>query len=223
MKKWISLFLALLLAFTMTVSAFADHYNGTGTADYNGSAIITDFPSGFAELASNFQPGDDLTIVITLKNSADVATDWYMSNEVLKPFEEGAAQDGTYHYRLRYNNTVIFSSDIIGGEGGAGIQPATGALKDFFFLGSIASRGSSTVTLEFGIDGETQNNDYWNTFSQLRMRFAVDKPNGGTYIPPKTADTGDILVWGGVMLACMLGIIVILLTGKKKGGKEAAK
>ena len=222
MKKWISLFLALLLVFSMTVSAFADHYNGTGTATYNGSTIATDFPSGFAELAPNFQPGDDLTIVITLKNNSDVSTAWYMSNEVIKPFENGLAINGVYNYTLKYNNNVIFSSDSIGGENSAGIQNATGQLKDFFFLGNIAARGSSQVTLEFGIDGETQNNDYWNTLSQLRMRFAVDKANG-TYVPPKTADTGDILVWGGVMLACMVGIIVILLTDRKKTGKGVAK
>lgn len=218
MKKFISLVIACMLLLTLSVSAFAEHYDGTGNAVYDGNRINTDFGTEFKRLAEDFQPGDDLTIVITLSNDCDVATDWYMSNEVLKPFEDGlAADNGAYSYSLRYGDKVIFDSSVIGGEEGEGIQTSTGALNEFFFLDTIGAHQKGYVTLDFAIDGETQNNDYWNTLSQLELRFAVEKKsNGVTYIVPKTSDPMDIVLWGGTTLFCLFLVIIILKVDSRK-------
>ena len=111
----------------------------------------------------------------------------------------------------------ILDEDDIGGEEGEGIQTSTGALNEFFFLDTIGAHQKGYVTLDFAIDGETQNNDYWNTLSQLELRFAVEKKtNGVTYIVPKTSDPMDIVLWGGTTLFCLFLVIIILKVDSRK-------
>ena len=220
MKKIISLALTVLVLAALMCPAYADSFSGTGNAVYDGSKINTDFGTTINKIAEGFQPGDDITIEITLKNNCDVSTDWYMSNEVLKPFESGDADNGAYSYSLKYVGTedkTIFDSSVIGGEQAESIQDATDALNDFFFLGTIGARKTGKVILKMAVDGETQNNDYWNTISQVQMRFAVEKKTDGvTYIVPKTADTFDVAFWGGSTALFVIALIVLLNSDRRK-------
>lgn len=221
MKKIISSILVLLIIVSIGCGAYAMHY-GTfkGKAVYDGKALSTDFGSIAASIG-DFQPGDDLAIEITLSNNSDVATDWYMENDILKAFEDSAGNDdGSYNYNLTYNGAEIFSSDTIGGSDGSALDDALNQLKDYFYLGRIGAHGTGTVRLEFGIDGETQNNDYWETLSRLNMRFAVEKTTDKTYIVPKTADKGTAIIWGTVTVLCLEAAVLLILTDVKKRKAE---
>lgn len=223
-KRIISLAAAvLLLTCALMPYASADYNNprfpDSASVTFNGKSM-TEF-NGKVTLDENFQPGDDLKITITLINECDTASDWYMSNEVVTPFETATAQNGSYTYRLDYSgpdgSRTIFSSDGIGGDSSTGLQGSTGGLKNYFYLGKLGAYKTATVTLYVAIDGETQNNSYFRTLADVRMRFAVEK-DGGNYIP-KTAETGDMYIWGGVTLGCAALVGVLLVTeSKRKGG-----
>ena len=225
MKKVISIILTVMIMASMVSSAYAMHYTRTGTAVYNGgSRIDVSYDNGSV---GDFQPGDDLTVSVKLYNNGDVATDWYMENTIQKLFEDSpAAKNGSYTYRLTYNGGEIFSSDTIGGSGGANLDDATGQLNDFFYLGRIPAHSTGDVVLYFGIDGETQNNSYWNTLSQLNMRFAVEKTNRNPiYIVPKTADKGTAILWGVITIVCLEASLLIIVSDRKKRSsrKEGGK
>ena len=148
------------------------------------------------------QPGDYTDIVLNLKNDYDETVDWYMTNKVLKSLEDTRAEDtglqgGAYSYILTFKNTstgketVLFSSDRVGGEGesksGVGLHQATGALQDWFYLDTFKKGEGGTLTLRVALEGETQGNDYQDTLAQLQMQFAVElRP---AYDEPDTTTT----------------------------------
>lgn len=72
------------------------------------------------------------------------------------------------------NTIVLFDSETVSGDGGAGLYEATDGLGDFFKLCTMAPGGSGYVTLYVKLDGETQGNGYQNTLARLRLNFAVN-------------------------------------------------
>lgn len=72
------------------------------------------------------------------------------------------------------NTVVLFDSETVSGDGGAGLYEATDGLGDFFKLCTMAPGGSGYVTLYVKLDGETQGNGYQNTLARLRLNFAVN-------------------------------------------------
>ena len=226
-KRMISLAAAILLVFSI-VTPFAGasydnpRFTDAGMVTFDGKAM-SDF-GGTVTLNSNFQPGDDMKITITLNNSCDTASDWYMSNEVEKVFEDAAkTNNGSYTYRLDYfgpdGSRTIFSSDGIGGDSDVGLQDTTNGLINYFWLGRLPAYGTAAVTLYVAIDGETQNNSYFNTLAHVNMRFAVEKP--GSRIIPKTSENGDMYIWGGATLGCAILAALLLITDRKRNGGAA--
>ena len=145
------------------------------------------------DVIGGMQPGDNVIITLDLKNENPTATDWYMQNEVLYSLEDRSANSqtggGAYTYRLFYmdrEGTVqtLFDSDTVGGESGEtvdetlgrmeGLHGATSALKDYFYLDTMANGEGGTITLEVALDGETQGNHYQDTLADLQMNFAVE-------------------------------------------------
>lgn len=182
--------LTLTLAISMSAMAEVisplDEYNVTFTEE---SKMSSNFKSeDIFEQASSMQPGDSTDIVLSVKNQNKATTYWYMTNEVLKTLEDtreaAALSGGAYTYRLAYTNgssgkeTVIFSSDLVGGENvskaGEGLHEATDALDDWFYLDTLATGQGGTLTLHIALDGETQGNDYQDTLAELKMRFAIE-------------------------------------------------
>ena len=225
-KRIISLASAvLLMVFAMAPFASAGYddpdYTDADTVTFNGEAM-SDF-GGTVSLNEDFQPGDDLKITITLNNDCDTSSDWYMSNEVVEPFETAKALYGSYTYQLEYSgpdgSRVIFSSDGIGGDSTVGLQQTTLGLKNYFYLGTIGAYKTGQVTLYVAIDGETQNNSYFDTLAQVKMKFAVEKTDSRGI--PKTSENGDMYIWGGVTLGCAAVAVLLLITERKKNGGAA--
>lgn len=137
------------------------------------------------ELIYGLQPGDDANISLKLRNENATTTDWYMTNEVLNSLEDRSltASGGAYTYRLVYTNAngverVLFDSDTVGGDtvgaAGEGLNEATDALKDYFYLDTLTNGQSGTIDLTVALEGETQGNDYQDTLADLQMNFAVE-------------------------------------------------
>lgn len=198
-RKLLGLLLGISLIASLSVPAMADTLYGA--SDWNvtfteGSKMETSFTTAeLTEAAYNMQPGDTVIMTLALNNENASSTDWYMSNEVTQSLEDSSeASGGAYTYILTYSDgtetTTIFSSETVGGEsteGGEGLHAAAGALEDYIYLDTLAVGASGAVTLQVGLDGETQGNDYANTRASLKMDFAVELTNPGT----TTTGTGD--------------------------------
>lgn len=195
--------LSSLVAFSFAIPAQAETYYG----DENWKVAFTSedkMESSFNtadinDVIGGMQPGDNVIITLNLKNENRTTTDWYMRNEVLYSLEDRSTNKetsgGAYTYRLVYTDkdgevNTLFDSDTVGGESaddtisrmGEGLKSATNALKDYFYLDTLAKGAGGVVTLEVALDGETQGNHYQDTLADLQMDFAVelrDTPGGG--------------------------------------------
>ena len=239
MKKRIISMLFVVCLLTALVCAHADSYTGTGTVTYKADGTMeSDFTTAaLASQVSVMQPGDDITYTITLTNAHTGSTDWYMLNEVLQSLEDtrNNVSGGAYTYRLSYTKangteTVFFDSRQVGGDivttAGAGLNEATTALDEYFYMDTMTNGQTGTVTLYIMLDGETQGNDYQDTFANLRMRFAVEQrttPNTPPTVP--TGDDTNLLPYYIAMVVSgllFLALAVDSLRRRKKGKEETA-
>ena len=140
--------------------------------------------------------------------------------------DNSAAKGGAYIYSLIYNgpnnSRTIYTSGTVGGTDNIGLSGSTTALKDYFFLGSLKKGETGTVTLYVELDGETQNNDYFNTLADISMRFAVEltKTNGDVV---KTGDETVIMPYVIAASASGLLLLVIAIVRMGKSRKTRRK
>lgn len=197
------------------------------------------------DLLYGMQPGDDATIEITIKNENKDATDWYLSNAVLRSLEDGsAASGGAYAYALVYTDPqgrtdTIYQSETLGGEAGQGmgLKDATDSLDEFFLVDTLKQGQAGTVSLQVVLDGETQGNSYQSTLADLQMEFAVEKNipaqnqvtqgkptttilTGQTTKSPNTATWTSRLPW--LLVSALSGAILfgLALVGIKENKEE---
>ena len=210
MKKLVSpALLAAALICALSVTAFAELIptkKSWSVSFTEKKVMVSDFKTKeMDDQVYGLQPGDYTDIVLNLKNDYDETVDWYMTNKVLKSLEDTRAEDtglqgGAYSYILTFKNTstgketVLFSSDRVGGEGesksGVGLHQATGALQDWFYLDTFKKGEGGTLTLRVALEGETQGNDYQDTLADLQMNFAVELSNEET-TTTATSTTGS--------------------------------
>lgn len=174
---------------------------------FNGKKLESNFDDkAVADLADDLQPGDTVTLELSLKNSDKRAADWYLSNEILKSFEDpaegeagkaAAPRNGAYTYILTYRDmdagetTELYNSNRVGGEKlgdgdtPLGLNEVEESLKDYVYLGRLKTGKEGTLRLDVTLDGETQGNDYAKTLASLKLNFAVESvpetgnPGGG--------------------------------------------
>ncbi len=239
--------LALALITGMSLSAFADSTGYDWSCQYNGSKITSNFSSeDIADAIDNLQPGDDVTFNVVYENISPESTDWYMENSIEQTLEKtkaakkvkgtGAAENGGYTYELVHYNkddeeTILFSNEEVGGEyklgKKEGLEPATNALDDWFYIDTLKQNESGKVVLHVAFDGETEVNDYMDTDGGLNVRFAVEKTPEGTTPPPsrkiiKTGDESRLLMWAAIGLAAGLLMLILAFFSKKKDEKTAS-
>ena len=221
-------------------NVFADDYPFTGDAGYhvyfdeNGKEMKDD-KTAEKEKAINdkllgLQPGDSVTITYEFENHYKDAVDVYMSNEVLRTFEQiskSKVAGGNYTYSLKYSSPsqgdrTLFDSETVAGEGSStkddelGMKEATDALKDWLVLNELMPNGEKGVlTLHFAIDGESQMNNYQDVAGQLQVRFAVElpveepgKPTQRIVYIPYTGDTFNATYY---IIAEVLSLILLLV------------
>ena len=232
-KKVLCLVMAMVMVVGAGISVQAEDYEGKDgwVANFDGKEIKSNFgTSNLTEEAKSIQPGDSITLKVSIKNSDSGKTDWYMTNQAIQSLEDAksAANGGAYEYRLAYINaagkeTELYNSETVGGEGASskeGLHQATDSLEEYFYLDRLDPGQSGMVKLRVKVDGETQGNDYQETLALLKMTFAVEKVTESTIrkVPGedkvitnrvKTGDTNKILLF--CALALISGIILLIL------------
>lgn len=252
MKKRILCFaMTLILALGASTAVYARDYQGKDgwTVDFDGDKMNSNFTSAdLADETQNIQPGDSIELKVQIKNSGATDTDWYMTNEVVQTLEDAksSASGGAYGYRLTYidgNGTVttLYDSSTVGGEGtgqsSEGLNQATNALQDYFYIDRLSRNESGSVHLWVQVEGETQGNGYQQTLAKLQMNFAaekvtaagqnikkvnnVTKPSSTASTTVKTGDNSKILLFS--VIALVSGVILLGLgfyTMKKRKNSE---
>ena len=231
-KRCFSLFLLFCLFFSINIVANAQsgsvEYSVTFTSNksmvckYSNDVIVPydTIEQAVSSAVSQMQPGDDFTVIIKLYNGYPVDTDWYMYNKVIRSLEEQYAAGGGYTYKLTYQNsnstlgiTTLYDSEEVGGRTSigdrSGLKEATDALEDYFFVETLKAGhvNPGVVTLHVALDGESQGNDYQNTWAKLYMRFAVEIRENRTVV--KTGDETNLLPFYIVM--AVSGILFMIL------------
>lgn len=242
-KKTTALLLGAVWLISLTAApVMAEHKDVNGTCYFNGTKIVSDYTSQeIADAVTNLQPGDDVSFIVTYTNNYKESTDWYMENRILQTLEKasaskavsgtGQAENGAYTYELIHydkNNKPdkLFSNREVGGEavvgGMEGLEQATNALDEWFYIQTLAKGESGKVVLNVAFDGETEVNDYMDTDGGLAVRFAVElnksgsstkTAGGGSKVGLSAVKTGDptnapllfgMLIAGIVLLAAAL-------------------
>lgn len=189
----------LLAGNGMTVHA--EHYTGDPdwAVNFTGKGMESNFKTAdINDAIYDLQPGDSIDIALTLKNTGGKATDWWMTNKVLRSLEDTqkAAASGGYTYTLIYQHPdgvseTLYSSETVGGEkdGSApeGLHEVTDSLSEYFYLDSLKAGEQGAVYLTVALDGETQGNTYQDTLADLTLNFAVEETN----VPSNPSDPGD--------------------------------
>ena len=238
-RKMMCLVMAAVMTVGMGTTVSAEEFQGERSwpVEFDGDGMESNFRSSeLAEEIYRIQPDDTIELQVNVGNTSDSETDWYMTNEVLQSLEDtqSVAEGGAYGYELIYvdpngEETVLYSSDIVGGEdttGGEGLHQATGALEDYFYLGRLESGENGRVLLTVELEGETQGNDYQDTLARLQMNFAVEEVEPNTVVEqgednvinrvvkkvvttaPKTGDPTQML---GLCAAALVSGIVLLI------------
>ena len=249
MKKRMLCFVTMLLLMSgsvMTVQA-EEHKGDDGWAvEFNGEKMESNFSTGsLSDVILAMQPGDKSTVSLSLKNSADYTTDWYMTNEVLSSLEDSqsVANGGAYTYILTYTNhageaTTLYSSESVGGEkassAGEGLHEATDSLKDYLYLDRLNSGESGKIALEVALDGETQGNAYQDTLADLQMNFAVEEVTTSTTTTPtgenrtpgqqgnvvQTGDSSHLGLWSATALISGFVMLILAIIRLKNNRRE---
>ena len=244
----------LTLGMTGTAFAESYDYDGVCNFDGSKMVESFDGDS-IASRVSNLQPGDDVTFTIEYKNYSSESTDWYMENAIARTLESldkartAVRQDGVdnpadggYTYELiQYDHTgaknVLFSNSKVGGENGTvadlddpgkemtGLEPATNALDDWFYIDTLKKNESGSVVLHVAFDGETEVNDYMDTDGELNVRFAVELTPEGTGVTTtskivKTGDQTNLLMWAVIGLIAGLLMLMLAFLSRKKDEKS---
>lgn len=176
----------LILTLSSSIAVLAEDRQGASgwQVSFDGKKMESNFTSAdMSNEAGLMQPGDSVEFTITLKNSYDGKTEWYMKNEVLQSLEDaGNATGGAYDYLLTYTDTkgqttTLYSSEKFGGEGrigGIGLHGVESTLQNYFYLDQLGNGDTGVVKLKVALDGETLVNDYQSTLAKLQMDFAAE-------------------------------------------------
>ena len=232
-KKILCLAMMAMMVVGTTMTANAEDFKGSQNwlADFTGEKIESNFTSAaIADEILQILPGDTITLEVSIQNSYEDETDWYMTNEVLKTLEESkdVAEGGAYTYVLSYKGadgavTELYNSDTVGGEGEVtadleGLHQATDSLEDYFFLERLDKGEKGTVSLFVKLDGETQGNDYQDTLARLQMNFAVEKVAGPIVV--QTGDASNMMMYAGMALVAGMALFFVAFLNNRRNREE---
>ena len=230
----LALSLTLIMVLGMTFTASAESAGYEWESRFTGTRIVSNFDSSkVAEAVSDLQPGDDVTFEVSYINDYNGDTDWYLENEVRKTLEATAgtnASGGGYTYELTHTDSAgstetLFSNERVGGEATPnnmeGLEQATNALDDWFYLETLGYHDSGKVTLKVAFEGETQANDYMDTDGELDLRFAVEIPETGKRIV-KTGDGSPLGLWSAACILAAVLLLILAVLSRRRDRRAAA-
>ena len=240
---------AMLLIMTAGASAESTKVDGHCWFDGGETIVSNDFSDDtIATSIRGLEPGDDVTFRVEYKNKYKDTTYWYMKSEVLKTLEDSydRSENGGYTFTLanvdpKGNREILFSNDTVGGESKPGnmegLHQATNATKEWFFIQELKTGEEGYTELEVKFDGDTEVNDYMDTYGKLKVAYAVemDENNSGTHKTTsdsssgRTTKTGDDSSPITMVLAMILSLLLAAAVvwsyrrdqRKEKGGDQA--
>ncbi len=243
-KTIVLLIVCIMSVLIAAECSFAESKKYNGKAYFDGKAVKSTFKAGkIADAISELQPGDDVTFRVKYTNKYKEETDWYMENEVLQTLEKadaarkvpegtGTPENGGYTYELIHRDKngkkqVLFSNSKVGGEAKPanmeGLEQATNALDDWFYLQSLGYKESGELTLSIKFDGETEVNDYMDTNGGVMLRFGVEikKPdsNGEPEYKQKVR-TGDYNMLALYVAMAIIGLILLIIVWRRMRSEQ---
>ena len=207
MNRISSIVLVLIMVLAMSVNVFATDVDGSVTYEGNAKEFIFAPGSQYSptDLFTNFKgvmPGDVLTEQIVVKNaeSTGVKVKIYMRSL--------GAQLDTDEFLSQMTLTVKQN-----GEAKLFEAPAdqTAQLTEWTLLGTLSAGGEAILDVELNVPIE-MGNDFANEIGYLDWQFKIEE------IPetPKTGDTSNLLLYGGIAVVSLVLIAVILVLSKRK-------
>lgn len=210
MRKLITFLMALAIAFSMGITAFA----AGGTVTYNSKANEFIFEPGsdesptdlFNEDFKGVMPGDSITEQIEILNptSKKVKIKVYMRSK--------GAQDGTDEFLNQMELSVKQNGKSILFDAPAG---ETAQLTDWNYLGTIYSGGEITLDVTLNVPIE-MGNDFQNQIGYFDWEFKIEELPVEESDPsaPKTGDT--IMAAVIVMVVALVALVIIFFLVKRK-------
>ena len=209
MKKLIPFLLVLVLMLSMATTAFA----ADGNVTFDGKSEKFLFAPGsehsqtdlFADNFKGVMPGDKLTQKITVRNDSDEKADVKIYMRSLGAHKDSEA------FLNQLKLTVTASS----GTTALFEAPAdkTAQLTEWTCLGTFkpGAEVELTVTLEVPVE---MDNEFQNAIGYLDWQFKTE------IIPipetPKTGDTSNLLLFGGLAVVSLIALCVVLVVYKKR-------
>lgn len=245
MKRFLSILVCLALVLCMAPSAAAatvpvvtyDGGNELKYTDEAGNPISGngDFGTAFREML----PGVEYTQQFILKNTGKDTVKFYMSMGVIETLHNGRLDGAGYTVILKSTTETLFSADngqvtgaLVGGSGSTlELGDINGAVVSSDGTGLLVSTvepgKTDTITLSIKSDA-TMSNAYQDAAGELKFQFFGEKvePTGVKVIhvpgknvveEVKTGDESPIFLVAGVLV---IGVIVLLVTGKKKEAQD---
>ena len=206
--------LAALTACALTMSSFGTALADSSSADWdvtfdNGKQMVSNYDQAKinAEI-DEMQPGDDLTLDVSIKNDSAESTEWYMTSTVLRTLEDAnTASGGAYVYRLSYDGDEIYNSETVGGDDSQGLHEVDDATGSWLHVASLAPGQGGNVQLYMALDGATQENDYMTQAGGLQINFAVDDATQ----PTRNLVVGNLLQTGDTLTAVLMFAVCAVL------------
>jgi LPXTG-motif cell wall-anchored protein len=213
MKKAVTFFCALVLVLWCAMPVFAAEGNVTYSGDAGDFLFAPGSEHSPTDLFPNFKevmPGDSITQPITLRNDASgkVKVKIYLRSL--------GAQNGSADFlsqlQLRVQtaeeNEMAYMFDAAAGE--------TAQLTEWVCLGTLYSGGEVTINVILDVPVEL-GSEYQQQLGYLDWEFMVEEfpiePTDPE--PPKTGDASNLLLWLGLMLMSLCGLVVLFLIWKR--------
>lgn len=240
MKLMTALMMAVMLLTTMCVTAFAD-----GNVTYEGNAKEFIFAPGSdyspTDLFADFKgvmPGDQLTQQLVIKNTAGKQVTVRIYMRAL------GAQEGSEEFLNQMNLTVTGKGELFNASADQTAQLTDWVLLGEFSSGDTKTL-DVTLDVPLTMDNDFQSNigyldwqfkaeeipvpekepdeNYDNDTEtnsdpadkgdkEKEVKKQDDKNESG----PKTGDTMNVALWGGVSVVCVLGIVFVVVKNRKE-------
>ena len=205
-KKVLAFIMVLALCLGLAPAAFASSVTYQGQSEKFVFSPGSDYsPTDLFENFKGVMPGDQLTQQIEVKNAADnkVKVKLYIralgaheaSVEFLKQMNLTVRQDG---------KSVLFDAPAD--------QKAT--LEDWVCLGTFQSGADVKLDVTLSVPLE-MDNEFQEAVGYLDWQFKVEEfPIEST--SPQTGDDFNIWLYAGIGLVALCGIVVLIITRRKK-------
>ena len=213
MKKLFSLLTAVIIASLMVLSVSAENrvtYSGN-----SGSFVFEKgsehSPTDLFENFKNLLPGDSLTQQITVKNNASnkIKVKIYLRSLGANDESNEFLSQLSLKVKKSDDNDMAYMFDAAANE--------TAGLTEWVCLGTLYSGG--VVNLDVVLDVPTSlSNDYSNQTGYINWEFKAEElplgPNDPK--PPQTSDYSMPWLWGSLMVASALVIVLVIVFTRKK-------